>query len=55
MRFAELLGRTCFSFLEGASHPDEMVEQSLDLGQEAIAICDRRRLLWLGARARRCA
>ncbi len=41
MRFAELLGRSCFSFLEGASHPHEMVGQSRALGQDAIAICDR--------------
>jgi error-prone DNA polymerase len=40
-RFAELLGRSCFSFLEGASHPEELVAASKDLGQCAIAVCDR--------------
>ncbi len=39
--FAELLGRSCFSFLEGASHPHEMVERSHDLGLTALAIADR--------------
>ena len=40
-RFAELLGRSCFSFLEGASRPVEMVEQSQAVGQTALALCDR--------------
>jgi error-prone DNA polymerase len=39
--FAELLGRSCFSFLEGASHPNEMVEKARELGLSAIAIADR--------------
>ena len=40
-RFAELLARSCFSFLEGASHPDELVQRSHELGHSAIALCDR--------------
>ena len=40
-RFAELLGRSCFSFLEGASHPEELVERAAELGLEALALCDR--------------
>jgi len=40
-RFAELLGRSCFSFLEGASRPAEMVEQSQAVGQAAFGLCDR--------------
>jgi error-prone DNA polymerase len=39
--FAELLGRSCFSFLEGASHPHEMVEKAHEIGLSAIAIVDR--------------
>lgn len=39
--FAELLGRSSFSFLEGASHPDEMVRAAKALSLEALAICDR--------------
>jgi error-prone DNA polymerase len=39
--FAELLGRSCFSFLEGASHPDELVRRAKELDLEAIALCDR--------------
>ncbi len=39
--FAELLGRSCFSFLEGASHPSEMIEAARALGLGAIAIADR--------------
>ncbi|MBK8253347.1 MAG: error-prone DNA polymerase [Polyangiaceae bacterium] len=41
VRFAELLGRTSFSFLEGASKPDELVRASKERGLEAIGICDR--------------
>jgi error-prone DNA polymerase len=39
--FVELLGRSCFSFLEGASHPEELVSRSKDLGLPALALCDR--------------
>ncbi|MEP7121982.1 MAG: error-prone DNA polymerase [Byssovorax sp.] len=39
--FAELLGRSCFSFLEGASHPSEMIEKAQKLELRAIAIADR--------------
>jgi error-prone DNA polymerase len=41
MAFAELLGRSCFSFLEGASRPEELAERSAELGQQALALCDR--------------
>ena len=41
VQFAELLGRTCFSFLEGASRPDELVRASKDRGLPAIGIADR--------------
>src|SRR6202167_5442616 len=40
-RFAELLAKTSFSFLEGASHPQEVVTAARDLGLAAVAICDR--------------
>ncbi|MBI4705984.1 MAG: error-prone DNA polymerase [Deltaproteobacteria bacterium] len=40
-RFAELLARSCFSFLEGASQPEELVERGRALGLEAMALCDR--------------
>ncbi|MEM6789022.1 MAG: error-prone DNA polymerase [Myxococcota bacterium] len=39
--FAELLGRSCFSFLEGASQPRELVAEAHALGLEAIALTDR--------------
>jgi error-prone DNA polymerase len=39
--FAELLARSCFSFLRGASHPEELVARSKELGLDAVAICDR--------------
>ncbi|MBW2527109.1 MAG: error-prone DNA polymerase [Deltaproteobacteria bacterium] len=39
--FAELLGRSCFSFLEGASHPEELCLRARDLDLDAIALCDR--------------
>jgi len=40
-RFVELLGRSCFSFLEGASRPEEMVERAKEIGLDAMALCDR--------------
>ena len=43
-RYAELHCITNFSFLEGASHPDELVERAGDLGYEALAITDRNSL-----------
>lgn len=39
--FVELLGRTSFSFREGASHPREMIATARAKGMDAIAICDR--------------
>jgi len=40
MRYAELHCRTNFSFLEGASHPDELVDQAAALGYAALAVTD---------------
>ncbi len=42
--YAELHCRTNFSFLEGASHPDELVQQAAELGYAALAITDRNSL-----------
>ena len=39
--FAELCARSNFSFLRGASHPEELVVRAQELGHSAIAICDR--------------
>jgi error-prone DNA polymerase len=39
--FAELLATSSFSFLRGASHPEELVQQAKAFGLAAIAICDR--------------
>ncbi|HJZ56034.1 MAG TPA: error-prone DNA polymerase [Gemmataceae bacterium] len=39
--YAELHCRTNFSFLEGASHPHELVEQAAELGYAALAVTDR--------------
>jgi error-prone DNA polymerase len=39
--FAELVAASNFSFLRGASHPDEMVAQAKALGLAAIGIADR--------------
>lgn len=38
--YAELHCRTNFSFLEGASHPDELVERAAQLRYRALAITD---------------
>src|SRR5262245_22505173 len=42
--YAELHCKTNFSFLEGASHPDELVAQAAALGYSALAITDRNSL-----------
>ena len=41
MAFAELLGRSAFSFLTGASLPEELVQQAHSLELGALALCDR--------------
>src|SRR5688572_2133916 len=38
--YAELHCHSNFSFLDGASHPEELVEQAARLGLEAIALTD---------------
>ncbi|MCC8929634.1 MULTISPECIES: error-prone DNA polymerase [Nocardiaceae] len=38
--YAELHAHSAFSFLDGASHPEAMVEEAVRLGLEAIAITD---------------
>jgi len=40
IRYAELHCLTNFSFLRGASHPEELVERAGELGYEALAITD---------------
>ncbi len=42
--YAELCVTTNFTFLTGASHPEEMVTRAAELGLEAIAITDRNSL-----------
>ncbi len=42
--YAELHCLSNFSFLRGASHPEELVEQAAELGYHAIAITDRNSL-----------
>jgi error-prone DNA polymerase len=44
MRYAELQVTTNFSFLRGASHADDLVEQAIELGLSAIAVTDRNSL-----------
>ena len=41
LSYAELHCRTNFSFLEGASHADELVARSAELGHFALAVTDR--------------
>ena len=40
-RYAELQAMSSFSFLEGASHPEELALQASALGLHALAIADR--------------
>ena len=42
--YAELHCRTNFSFLEGASHPDELVARAAELEYAALAVTDRNSL-----------
>ena len=42
--YAELHVKTNFSFLEGASHPDELIGRAAELGYRAVAITDRNSL-----------
>jgi error-prone DNA polymerase len=44
MRYAELHCKTNFSFLEGASHADELVARAKELGYTALAVTDRESL-----------
>jgi error-prone DNA polymerase len=39
-RFAELLCRSNYSFLRGASHPEELVERAAQLGLDTVGIAD---------------
>ena len=41
VRYAELHCHSNFSFLDGASHPEELVEEAARLGLEALTLCDR--------------
>ncbi len=44
MPYAELHAKTNFSFLEGASHPDELAARAAELGYAALAVTDRNSL-----------
>src|SRR5277367_4517165 len=44
VRYVELHCKTNFSFLEGASHPDELVAQAASLGYAGMAVTDRNSL-----------
>ena len=44
MPYAELHAKSNFSFLEGASHADELVRQAAALGYRALAVTDRNSL-----------
>ena len=44
MRFAELYAKSNFSFLEAASHPEELVRRAAELGYAAIGVADRNSL-----------
>ncbi len=44
MPYAELHAKTNFSFLEGASHAEELVRRAAELGYAAVAVTDRHSL-----------
>ena len=39
--YTPLWTKSCFSFLEGASHPEELIEAAAQHGIETIALTDR--------------
>ena len=39
--YAELICRSNFSFLQGASHPEELVTRAAELGLSALALTDQ--------------
>ena len=41
MSYVPLTCRSCYSFLEGASHPEELVERAAELELDALALVDR--------------
>ena len=44
MSYAELAVTSNFTFLTGASHPEELIEWAAELGLAAFAIADRNTL-----------
>ncbi len=36
----EILGRSNFSFLQGASSPEEMVQEAIQYGYDGLGLCD---------------
>ena len=40
MPFVELCATSNFTFLTGASHPEELITRAFELGQPALAIAD---------------
>ncbi|MXN64977.1 DNA polymerase III subunit alpha [Stappia sp. GBMRC 2046] len=44
MAYAELCAATNFSFLRGASHPEELVSRAAELGLTGFGVCDRNSL-----------
>jgi len=40
MSYVELHSHCCYSFLDGASHPHELVEQAVAYGYKAVALTD---------------
>ena len=46
--YAPLWVKSNFSFLEGASHPDELVDQAVALGLPALGLCDRNGVYEIG-------
>jgi error-prone DNA polymerase len=41
MAYAELHARSAFSFLRGASQPEQLAEVAVEQGLSALALCDR--------------
>ncbi len=48
MSYVELITKSNFSFLTGASHPEELIQKAIDLGLAGLALTDQNGLYGLG-------
>ena len=54
IEYAELLCKSNFSFLTGASHPEELIQQAQALGLRGMALCDQNGLYGVARAYKHC-